>query len=240
MKILALDTSTNHFSMAIGDGEKILAVRTMKNDRALSSKIIPAMDKLFIKSGIEPRQIDAIAIGTGPGSFTSLRVGIATAKGLAYALKKPVIGVPSLDVVAMNVKQKISDQACIVFDAKRGLVYAAVYQYLDGNLERLSDYLLVEPQKILKFLKGTVAFAGDGVPLFKEFIKEKKRSKSSRFSPVFLEEREWYPSAKNLSLIARARYEYKDFDDIGKLVPLYLYPEDCQVQKKQGKAKGEE
>lgn len=231
MKILAFDTSTKHFSLAISDGEKFLATKNLINDRVLSSKIIPALDKLFDKAGISTKKIDAIAVGLGPGSFTSLRVGISTAKGLAHALDKPIIGIPSMDAVSMNVKRGDADQVCAFFDAKRGLVYAAVYQCLEEGIALVSDYLLQEPQKIIKLLKGNAAFLGDAIPLYHDLINEKARLKSAKFTPIFLEEKKWFPSAKNLCLIARERFEYKDFDDLDTLVPLYLYPQDCQVRR---------
>lgn len=230
MKLLAFDTSTKYFSVALSDGDKVVASRTLKNDRVLSSKIISAIDQVFQKSGFQPKQIDGIAVGLGPGSFTSLRVGLATAKGLAYAMKKPVIGVPSLDVTAMNVKKGSADYICVLCDAKRSMVYAAVYECLEDGTGLISDYILSEPQKILKMLKGNVSFVGDGIALYKDLIEQKSRLKSAKFSSLFVEEKKWYPSAKNLSRIARDRFEYKDFDDIDTLVPLYLYPEDCQVR----------
>lgn len=233
MKLLSLDTSTKYFSLAISDGDKFLATRTMKNDRVLSSKIISALDKLFVKAGIAPEKLDAIAVGLGPGSFTSLRVGLSTVKGLAFALNKPVVGISSLDAAAMNVKKGSADQVCTFFDAKRGLVYAAVYECFEDGIGLVSDYMLVEPQQVLKMLKGDAAFVGDAIALYKNLIQEKSKLKSAKFKPVFLDEKKWFPSAKNVSLIARDRVAYKDFDNIDTLVPLYLYPQDCQVHKKQ-------
>lgn len=231
MRILSLDTSTKKSSFSISDGAKFLATRTLTNDRVLSSKIIPAISDIFKKAGLSLWQIDAIAVGMGPGSFTSLRVGIATVKGLAHALQKPVIGIPSLDAAAMNVKQGQADQVCTFFDARRGLVYAAVYQGLKEGLFRVSDYLLTEPQKVVKWLKGTVAFTGDGIPLYRKVIEEKSALKTAKFRPVFLDERIWFPSAKNLALLAAVRFMEKDFDQIDRLAPLYLYPDDCQVRR---------
>lgn len=231
MKILSLDTSTKQFSLAISDGSKFLATRNMKNDRVLLSKIIPAIDKLFIKSGLAMKEIDAVAVGLGPGSFTSLRVGLSTAKGLAYALNKPIIGVPSMDAAAMNIKKGMADQVCTFFDAKRGLVYAAVYECFEDGIGLVSDYMLVEPAKALKLLKGDTVFVGDAIPLYQDVIKEKGNLKTAKFTPIFSDEKKWFPSAKNISLIARNRFEYKDFDNIDTLVPLYLYPEDCQVHR---------
>jgi len=232
MKLLSLDTSTKHFSLAITDGESCLAARTMANDRVLSSKIIPALEQLFSKAALKPESIDGIAVGLGPGSFTSLRVGVSTAKALAYALNKPIVGIPSLDAAAMNVSKGQADQVCTFFDARRGLVYASVYQCLEEGLGLISDYLLTEPAKVFKMLKGTVAFVGDAIPLYQKEILARGKLKSVKFSPVLLDEKQWYPSAKNLAALARLRFAAKDIDRCDTLVPLYLYPEDCQVTRK--------
>ena len=140
------------------------------------------------------------------------------------------MGIPSMDAAAMNVKKGTADQICTFFDAKRGLVYAAVYQCLEEGIELVSDYLLQEPQKVVKLLKGNVAFVGDAIPLYQDVIKAKSKLKTAKFMPIFLDEKKWFPSAKNLSLIACDRFEYNDVDNIDTLVPLYLYPEDCQVR----------
>lgn len=232
MKILSFDTSTEKFSIAVSDGDQFLAARTIMNDRVLSSKIIPALDGLFMKAGIPLKKIDAIAVGLGPGSFTSLRVGLSTAKGLAYALNKPIIGIPSLDAAAMNIKKGAADQICTMFDARRGLVYAAVYECFENGIGLVSEYMLVEPQEIFKLLKGDVAFIGDALPLYQHLIEEKSRLRTAKFTPVFLDEKKWFPSAKNVSVLARKRFAKQDFDCIDTLVPLYLYPEDCQVRRR--------
>ncbi len=231
MKILSLDTSTKNFSLCLSDGGQIVATKKMTNDRILSSKIIPALDTLFQKAGIVPKAIDAIAVGLGPGSFTSLRVGVSTAKGLAYALNKPLMGIPSLDVLAMNVKRDTADQVCVLCDAKRSMVYAAVYQCFSDGMGLISDYMLVDPKNIFSQLKGDVAFVGDGVPLYQEIIEQKSGLKSARFTSMLMEEKLWYPLAKNVARIAQGRFEKQDFNDIDALVPLYLYPEDCQVRR---------
>ena len=231
MKLLSFDTSSQKFSLAISDGDKFLATKTVINDRALSSRIFPALEALFKRADISIKKIDGIVVGLGPGSFTSLRVGVSTAKGLAYALGKPIIGVSSLDAIAMNVKKGSCDQICVFVDARRGMVYTAIYKCLEDGIGLVSEYMLVEPQKVLRLLKGDVTFIGDGIPLYQDIIEEKGRLKSAKFSPIFLDEKKWLPLAKNLARVAQMRFENKDFDNIDTLVPLYLYPQDCQVRR---------
>ena len=103
MKLLAIETSTNRFSLAVSEGGEILKSRTLILDKVLSSSIIPSIEKILKESKINLKDIDAFVVGLGPGSFTSLRVGLATIKGLAFATGKPLVGVPSLDAIALNI-----------------------------------------------------------------------------------------------------------------------------------------
>ena len=127
MKIFALDTSTtNHFSLAIVDGDKILASQNSTSNKVLSSSIIGYIGDVLKKAKVKLSDIDGFAVGLGPGSFTSLRVGVSTVKALAFATSKPLIGIVSHDVLAMNVQK--NSQVCVVTDAKRQLVYGCLYE----------------------------------------------------------------------------------------------------------------
>jgi len=122
---------------------------------------------------------------------------------------------------------------CVLFDARRGMVYTAVYECRQGGgPARVSDHLLVEPDTVLKMLQGPVAFLGNGIPLYQELIEQHSRAGRTQFSPVFLPQQRWYPSAKQLARLALERLKNGEADNIDTLVPLYLYPEDCQVKKR--------
>lgn len=224
MNLLAIDTSTKHFSLAIVKDGKVLRYRSIVLKRVLSDSIMPAIQGILRKVGLTLAKIDGFAVGLGPGSFTSLRVGLATVKGLAFATRKPVVGIPSLDVLALNVKE--DGQVCVVCDAKRNMVYACLYQKKGDTLKRKSKYLLTEIENVLKQIKGEVTFVGDGVPLFREAI-EKAAGIKARFAG----EKQMYPQARHLATLALKRFESKEHDAPETLVPLYLYPEDCQVQR---------
>ncbi len=224
MNLLAIDTSTKHFSLVVARDGKVLRYRSILLKKVLSDSIMPAIQGILRKAGLTLAKLDGFAVGLGPGSFTSLRVGLATVKGLAFALKKPVVGVPSLDVLAMNVSS--DGQVCVVCDAKRSMVYSCLYQKKGDTLKRKSKYLLTDIGDVLKKIKGEVTFVGDGVPLFRETIE-----KAAGIKPRFAPEKLMYPQAKHLAALASKRFEAKDYDAPETLVPLYLYPEDCQVQK---------
>lgn len=228
MNLLALDTSSKHFSLAVAKDGKTLRYRSILLKKVLSDSIMPAIQGILKKAGLTLAKLDGFAIGLGPGSFTSLRVGLSTVKGLAFALKKPVVGVPSLDVLALNVTG--DGQVCVVCDAKRNMVYACLYQKKADVLKRKSKYLLTDIQNVLKQVKGDVTFIGDGVALFKNVI-ESAAGIKPRFANC-APRCTIYPQAKRLATLALKRFESKEYDAAESLVPLYLYPEDCQVTKK--------
>ena len=228
MEILSLETSTKTFSLAVSDHQKILTSRHFKLTQVLSSSIIPAIDGILKKSGLALKDLDGFAIGLGPGSFTSLRVGLSTVKGLAFVTGKPIVGISSLDVLAMNAPSMVGAPICVVCDARRNLVYSCLYQRSKNGLERTSEYFLTEIDEILNKIKGTVFFVGDGIGLYKEKILARG---PESFSTLLAKEKDWYPHARYLAELATPRFLKKEFDAIDKIVPLYLYPEDCQIQR---------
>ncbi len=219
MKILAIDTSTYYLSMAVAQDKKILASRHVKLTKVLSSSIMPEIEKILKKTRTPLSSLDGFAVGLGPGSFTSLRVGLSTVKAFSLSTGKKVVGISSLDVMAMNVKE--GGHVCVASDAKRNLLYACFYTKKDNQLTRESDYLLISPQQLLNQLSQETILVGDGIKLLGEGIKNIRKDGISES-----------PQAKNLALLALQRFEQNKFDDVRTLVPLYLYPEDCQVQNK--------
>lgn len=228
MKFLAMDTSTKHFSLAVCVEGKVSHSRNIQLKGVLSSSIMPAINAILNKAGVFLGGLDGFAVGLGPGSFTSLRVGMSTVKGLAFATGKPVVGIPSLDVLAMSVADE--GLVCALGDAKRNMVYACIYRKEGEALIKKSKYLLTDIKDVLKKIKGEAVFIGDGALLYRDAIE-----KSAGIKPRFADcERPFtiYPQAKYLAKLAHKRFEAKDYDAAESLVPLYLYPQDCQVSRK--------
>lgn len=225
MKLLSIDTSTRNLSLAVSKDEKILAFQNVKLDKILSSSIIPRIQGILEKGKISLKALDGFAVGLGPGSFTSLRIGLATIKGLAFATQKPVVGISSLDILAMNVAEN-DVQICTVCDAKRQLVYSSLYQKKGSVLKRSGPYLLASIDDVLDGIQGKTLFIGDGIPLYREAILKKKQVK-------LVDEKKWSPQARQLAGLALKRFRAKKFkgDNVNKLAPMYLYPEDCQVRR---------
>ena len=235
MIILSLETSTQNFSLAVSEDEKILMKRSLHLPKILDSSIIPAIDQTLKNLKLTVSDCDGFAVGLGPGSFTSLRVGLAAVKGLAFATGKSVVGLSSLDILAMNVFDVSCDEICVILDAKRNLLYGCLYRKKGESLKRTSEYLLIPLDELLDRVHGRTLFVGDGVGLYKQDIEKAyaaaARKRKTSCAPFFAPEKFWFPQASQLSLLAYGRFLKNEYDDIRTLTPIYLYPTDCQVKK---------
>jgi len=234
MYFLSFETSTKIFSLALSRDEKVLRFRNLRADSVLEDCILPAMDKLLDAAKIKFNQIDAFAIALGPGSFTSLRVGLSTVKSFAMSTSKPLVGIPSLDIIAKGIalsSPKKYDEICVLNDARREKVYACLY----GPDGRKSEYLLTSLADVLDRVHGKTLFVGDGLGLYQKKIQEAYRlHKSSKNSPCqcfFAEEKYGHPQAKVMADLVYERLKAKAYDDPAAILPLYLYPQDCQVSR---------
>lgn len=225
MKLLAIDTSTVNLSIAVSVNGQVLRYRNYPLGRVVSSAIIPSIKKILEASGIALNDIDGLAVGLGPGSFTGLRVGLSTVKALAFALKKPLVGVSSMDVLALSIKEP-DVSVCVVCDAKRNLVFGAVYDKNESTLVPRTKYLLTDIDDLLARIDSAVVFIGDGISVYQEKILQSQ--KALRLT----EEKAWTPQARYIIPLVAERFQKKEYDSIDTLVPLYLHPEDCQVRKK--------
>jgi len=232
MYFLSLETSTKIFSIAINKDEKVLRFRNLKTALVLEDSILPTVDKILDSAGIKFSQIDGFAIALGPGSFTRLRVGMSTIKAFAMSTGKPVVGIPSLDIVARGVDRGGCDEICVINDARRGKVYACLY----GPQGKTSDFLLTSLEDVLDEVHGKTLFVGDALRdsrgMIEEAYEKSASKKNSTCKCLFADEKWWYPQAKVMGPMAYERFQNKQYDDAAKLVPLYLYPQDCQVAQR--------
>ncbi|MEK6732254.1 MAG: tRNA (adenosine(37)-N6)-threonylcarbamoyltransferase complex dimerization subunit type 1 TsaB [Candidatus Omnitrophota bacterium] len=225
MKILGIDTSSKFLSIAVSEDKNIIKEESYLLDRQHSSQLVPKIKELIKKSRLSIKKIDGFVIGIGPGSFTGLRIGVSTVKGFGIALGKPCIGVASIDAIACNAASASGNEIIPVIDAKRGQVYAAIYRKKGNQIIRISGYLLLPIDKLMKKVKGQSVFLGDGVSLYRDKISDMNRK------AVFMEEKYWYPRAGNLIKLGFSRIKRTKKTNLAKLTPLYMYPEDCQVRK---------
>lgn len=173
MKILALDTSSMVASVAVLDENKTVAEFTVNYKKTHSQTIMPMIDNISKMIALDMNSIDYIAIASGPGSFTGLRIGAATAKGLAHGLNKPIVPVPTLDGLAYNIFET-NKIICPIMDARRNQVYTSLYNWKHSKLERLTEYLAEPIEDILNIalsFKREIIFLGDGVSVHIDILK---------------------------------------------------------------------
>lgn len=235
MHFLSIEASTKNFSVAVSKGPKVLRFRNHKADKILEDSIIPAIDGILTAAGIRFEQLDAFAVGLGPGSFTSLRIGLSTVKAFAMATGKPIVGIGSLDTIAAGAAHLDCDEVCVITDARRNMLYSALYKKTDSGLKRRGDYQLADLATILDTVHGRTLFAGDGVALYRKDIERLYKESQSRgpspCKPLFVLEKFWFPQGKELAKLAYERLSRRDFDNAQQLTPVYLYAPDCQVHK---------
>ena len=175
MKILGLDSSGIVASVAIVEDDVLIAEYTVNYKKTHSQTLLPMLDEIAKMTELDLNSIDAIAVAAGPGSFTGLRIGSATAKGLGLALKKPLIAIPTVEGLAYNLYDT-SGLICPIMDARRKQVYTGIYRFTDHQLKVVEDQMAVPMETVIEKLNQygeTVTFLGDGVPVFHELIAEK-------------------------------------------------------------------
>lgn len=175
MRILALDSSGLVASVAIMEEEQTIAEYTVNYKKTHSQTLLPMLDEIVKMTEMDLNTIDAIAIAGGPGSFTGLRIGSATAKGLGLALGKPLIHVPTLEGLACNL-YGYSSLTCPIMDARRNQVYTGVYRLSEGEFQVVKEQTAIDVAVLaeqLNALGEAVTFLGDGVPVYREQLEEK-------------------------------------------------------------------
>jgi tRNA threonylcarbamoyladenosine biosynthesis protein TsaB len=221
--LLAIDTSTRQLGVAVVDGERLVSRYELLVDYPHAVELPGAVTRVLKGAGQSLSQLEAIAVDIGPGSFTGLRIGLAFVKALSLVHKTPVIGVPSLDVLAAALPYAAAS-VCPLLDAKQKNVYAACYRWQEGALARDGDYYLGPPEPWLGRLKGPVVFLGDGAGLYQALWRE--RCPQAQVAPQEF----WLPNASTLARLGAVRFARGERDDARTLVPLYLYPLDCSVR----------
>jgi tRNA threonylcarbamoyladenosine biosynthesis protein TsaB len=231
MRILGVDTSTSCGSLGIIDDDEVVAEYALSRQETHSAQLVPAIQALLKEARITIHEIDGLAVSLGPGSFTGLRVGLSTVKGLALAAEKPVVGVPTLDALASNLPFT-PYLICPILDARKGEVYFALYKNGGGGqLERLTPYQVLSPLGLLEKipLQDTV-FLGYGVQVYGEFIRDQLGEKAL-FAPPHLR----FLRGSTVAELGLGRIMQGEGDDISSMVPIYVRPSDAEIKWARGK-----
>ena len=223
MKILAVDTATKSCSVAVGNGESLLAELTTVNDQTHSKHLLDMINTVVAAARLTLSDLEGFAVTVGPGSFTGLRIGISTIKGLALATRKPVVGVSSLDVLA---RQCIQSEflICPLLDARKKEVYHARYRYADGCMEKVSQESASSPIDALSGIQIPCIFVGSGAELYREVI-QSELSQLAHFATGSQNT----IRASTIAFLSADRFKAQQTDDADRLVPHYIRKSDAEL-----------
>lgn len=219
MKILALDSSGLVASVALAEDGRLLGEYTINHKKTHSQTLLPMLDEMGKMAELDLNTVDAVAVAVGPGSFTGLRIGVATAKGIGLALGKPMVAVPTVDALAYNLWGS-GGIVCPLMDARRGQVYTGLYRFEQGEMQVISQAEALALEELLQRCgeQGElVTFLGDGVPVYREKIEEQLRA-PHLYAPAHMNrQRAGAVAALGMAMLRRGETVSAD-----ELAPIYL------------------
>jgi len=251
MKILAIDTSTMLGGIAIMDELNLIAETRLNVKSTHSERLMTEIEHCLKQSSLKISDIDAFAVAIGPGSFTGLRIGLSTVKGLSYATGKPIVSVPTLDALALNFPYS-RYPVCTMLDARKKEVYAALFKWEDDDFVRLINDVSVNPSELLEKLNeicpspiplprgegargrvesvlsdDKIIFAGEGAVIYRDKIIESMGEKATFASPE-----KTVPSPANVASIGLKKAILKEFSEPVTLIPIYIRKSEAEVKSK--------
>jgi tRNA threonylcarbamoyladenosine biosynthesis protein TsaB len=224
MLIIGIDTATAQVSVAVGGHEGVLASTQSLRGKQHAEVLTPAIEFTCRQARIELSEISVVAVDLGPGLFTGLRVGVASAKAMAHALNVPMIGVSSLDLLAFPVRFT-SRLIVATIDARRGELFYAFYRQVPGGVQRISPHQVGSPDDLASEILATgeeCLLVGDGVQRYREVFEGLKKIE-------IVEEGFAHPSASSLVMLAHAQALREQWVKPWDLQPLYLRKPDAEI-----------
>lgn len=228
VKLLTIQTATPAGSVALTQGERLLGEFHLDVRRTHGSWLLPAIEQLLGVAGLAAAELDAFAVTIGPGSFTGLRVGLATAKGLAQATGKPLLGVSTLQTLAMQAPHAALS-VCALLDARKGEVYAGLYRQGTGLPEPLGAETVATPERVLDSLSGATLFVGDGAAAYRPLIL-RRLGEAAHFLPAAYDP----PRAAHAAVLALRHFAAGAAVPPAALNPVYIRPSEAELNVKAG------
>ncbi|MDF2503504.1 tRNA (adenosine(37)-N6)-threonylcarbamoyltransferase complex dimerization subunit type 1 TsaB [Clostridium sp.] len=234
MRVLSIDSATEAATCAVIEDEKLLGEITFNYKKQHSVILMTIIDNLLKNINADINTIDGFVVSKGPGSFTGLRIGMSTIKGLSQGSNKPFISISSLDALAYNMAYT-SGIICPILNALRGNVYTALYKFEGNNLKRLTDYKIISIEELLALVKNqdsSATFIGDGIALFKNQIQE--YLPEVRFAPTHLN----LVKASSLGELGLKKLTQGESDDLYNSAPIYIRKSQAEreYEKRTGKS----
>lgn len=226
MKILGIETSSKICAVALSEDDKLIKEKILEDENTHSVKLMPLVDELLKETKVNIKDIDLLACDKGPGSFTGIRIGIATIKAFVDVTNKNVIGITSLETLAYNVEQ--DGIICAIIDAKNENVYCGFFERNENEIKQIEDLQFENINNILKHAKELskkIVFVGNASEVYKDMIKSELNDKA-----IFLEDREKNKlNARNINLAAFNKKEKAG--GTNSLIPMYLRVSSAERQK---------
>jgi tRNA threonylcarbamoyladenosine biosynthesis protein TsaB len=225
MKILGIDTSTSCGSVGLIEDKEVISEYLLNIQVTHSERLLGATEFVLRGARCSVEEIEGWAIALGPGSFTGLRIGVSTVKGLAFATGKPVAGIPTLDVIASQIAPT-PYLICPILDARKKEVYTAFYRYGEGDsLRRQSEYRAISPDDLVRQIKERTIFVGDGAKTYGNFLLNRLGSFASFPSAPF--------HVSHGSMVARLGMELLkkgEHLNLSAFSPLYVRPSEAEMK----------
>lgn len=213
--ILSIETSTTVCSVALHDKDKLIKLQELNFDKSHSKHLIPLIQELFLESGRGLNELNAVALSKGPGSYTGLRIGSSTAKGLCYALDIPLIAVSTLEAMAIQIASKTGDRSdlfCPMIDARRMEVFTGIYDFRGVNVLPVQP-IIIENDAFADFFNTNVKLHlfGNGADKCKGIVND---------DAIFIDDIN--PSAESIGQLAFKKFLIKEFENAAYFEPFYL------------------
>ena len=235
MKILAIEASSLVASVAVLTEDIITAEYTLNYKITHSQTLMPMIDEIISATGTPLEELDAVAVSAGPGSFTGLRIGSATAKGLGQALNIPLIHVPTLDAMAYNAFG-FNGLVCPIMDARRSQVYTGIYSFEENKLNILMESSAIAIEELIQKLNDyhmPVMFIGDGIPVFANVIRD-----TARFRYVFAPANMNRQRAASVAVLGSFYYSGGKIETAAEHLPEYLRVSQAEREREARLANG--
>lgn len=226
MKILAIDSTATVASVSLCEDDRLLGEYTIQNGNTHSETLLPMVESILGFFGLSPRDIDLFAAAVGPGSFTGVRIGAATVKGLAFGMGKPCIGVSTLEALAENLAIT-NGLVCPVMNARRKQVYTALFRFKNGVAERLlpdSAMAITELDALLAEYDEPIRLCGDGYTVTEPYLTVRTVSVPDRLR---------HQSAYSVAQIARKAYLAGVRTTDAEMVAVYLRPSQAERERQE-------
>lgn len=228
--ILNLETSTTVCSVSLSKDGRLLAVKEQNGDYSHAENLTLFIEDVLQQADVKLSDVDAIAVSKGPGSYTGLRIGVSTAKGLCYSLNKPLIAVSTLQHISLSVSKESKYQIsnlkslfCPMLDARRMEVYCAMFDSLNNEIRPTTAEIIDEHSFSDLLNNNMIYFFGDGAAKCKNVLSANKNA-------IFIND--IFPSAKNMTSLSEQAFVNKRFEDVAYFEPFYL--KDFVAGKKKG------